>query len=265
MTEYSLLLNGIRTTVHEWGYADGAPVILLHTIGLDGSAFRWLAPQLASGARLRILAPDQRGHGLSAAQPDDVRLEAMAQDCIALASTLGPAHLVGQSAGSTVAAIAARRSPASWASVTLAAGPAQGHIAVAARGQAAIDGGMEAVLEDTIMRWFSPTAIARDADYVVYARQRLRANDPQNWAAIWREMARLERVGPIDPVLPSLCIAGDSDQSTPPAAVEDLRIATGIARELVVIEGGTHQLMLESADTVAPALLAFFREVSRGR
>lgn len=47
----------------EWGQAPSPPVIMLHGIGDDAHIWDHFAREAA--ARLRIIAPDQRGHGLS--------------------------------------------------------------------------------------------------------------------------------------------------------------------------------------------------------
>jgi lipase len=52
--------------VHEWGDANGPPVICLHGVLAHGSRFRRVAERLA---RFRVLAPDLRGHGRSTWEP----------------------------------------------------------------------------------------------------------------------------------------------------------------------------------------------------
>lgn len=53
--------------VHEWGPPDAPPLVCLHGVNAHGGRFRGLAERLAP--RLRVLALDLRGHGLSEWEP----------------------------------------------------------------------------------------------------------------------------------------------------------------------------------------------------
>src|SRR5262249_29456336 len=62
----SQAVHTVEVKNHKIKYFDvgkGRPVILLH--GLGSSSFSWLLTLLASGRDLRLIAPDQIGHGRS--------------------------------------------------------------------------------------------------------------------------------------------------------------------------------------------------------
>ena len=86
----------------DWG-GDGRPVLLLH--GLASTCHIWdlVAPLLA--ADFRVVALDQRGHGLSAQVEDGFDFATVAGDAAALISTLGWERpvIVGHSWGADVA------------------------------------------------------------------------------------------------------------------------------------------------------------------
>lgn len=85
-------------------------IVFSHSLFFDRREFEHQAS--AFGANHRIVAYDQRGHGLTGLAPDNrYDQEALADDAIALIERLGgPVHFVGQSMGGFVGLrIAARR------------------------------------------------------------------------------------------------------------------------------------------------------------
>jgi pimeloyl-ACP methyl ester carboxylesterase len=79
-----------------------------------GAEARAFAPNAdALGAPFRVLTPERRGHGRTPDVEGPITNELMAEDTIAFLEAVagGPAHLVGCSAGATVALLAALRRP----------------------------------------------------------------------------------------------------------------------------------------------------------
>lgn len=78
------------------------PVVLLHALTADSTSWDMVA--LALCARFRVLALDQRGHGLSA-RASDYSFEAMRDDVVEFAEAVGANRfsLIGHSMGGTVA------------------------------------------------------------------------------------------------------------------------------------------------------------------
>jgi pimeloyl-ACP methyl ester carboxylesterase len=94
-------VNGVPMWYDERGKGD--PLVLLHGGFTDSRDFTGNLDTLAS--RFRLLLPERRGHGHTADVAGPITLEVMAQDTIAFLDKVvdGPAHLVGYSAGATVA------------------------------------------------------------------------------------------------------------------------------------------------------------------
>lgn len=94
--------RGLRFHYRDWG-GEGEPLVLLH--GLASNARIWdLAAPLLAG-RFRVVAPDQRGHGLSDKPDSGYDLTSVSEDMAAFVEALGlerPA-LVGHSWGASVA------------------------------------------------------------------------------------------------------------------------------------------------------------------
>src|SRR5712691_7019163 len=57
----SLLVNGLRLHVLDWGGEGRAPLLLLH--GFTGHAHAWDTLSIALQPHFHVLALDQRGHG----------------------------------------------------------------------------------------------------------------------------------------------------------------------------------------------------------
>jgi pimeloyl-ACP methyl ester carboxylesterase len=102
-------LGDVRTWYDEHG--EGEPLALLHPGGADA---RGWAPSLgALAARFRVFTPERRGHGRTPDVEGPITYELMAKDTIAFLEEVvgGPAHLVGWSAGASVALLVALRRP----------------------------------------------------------------------------------------------------------------------------------------------------------
>jgi pimeloyl-ACP methyl ester carboxylesterase len=101
-------LNGIKFRYRDWG-GDGELVLLLH--GLASSAHIWdfVAPLLAEGNR--VVALDQRGHGLTDKPDSGYDYETVAADAIAFIDHLEApsAVVIGHSWGASVAVELASR------------------------------------------------------------------------------------------------------------------------------------------------------------
>jgi haloacetate dehalogenase len=104
-TRQSHAVNGTTLSVQQGG--QGAPLILLHGYPQNGMCWSRVAPALA--AQNRVIIPDLRGYGQSAAPPDDAdhtvySKRVMAQDIVALMDALGleRAAILGHDRGARV-------------------------------------------------------------------------------------------------------------------------------------------------------------------
>jgi pimeloyl-ACP methyl ester carboxylesterase len=102
-------LGGVRTWYDEHG--EGEPLALVHPGGADARAW---APNLdALAGHFHVFTPERRGHGRTPDVDGPITYELMTEDTIAfIDEVIGePAHLVGCSAGATVALLVAIRRP----------------------------------------------------------------------------------------------------------------------------------------------------------
>ncbi|MDB5819278.1 MAG: hypothetical protein JWQ11_2918, partial [Rhizobacter sp.] len=214
-------LGSLSTRVTRSGTGGQGCVLALHSLGLDAHAFDALGDAL--GDQWQVVSFDQRGHGAAASQAA-ADLGTYVDDAMAALALCGDraVHLLGHSMGGAVAALLAERMASRergcLASLTLVATPAAGHAAFALRGAPALAAGMDAVVPDTLQRWFGDAA---DTASTRYARSTLQAMQPEGFAAAWQALAGFEGYERIAAHLPAtLCIAGADDLSTPPRVMQ---------------------------------------------
>ncbi len=241
----------------------GPHVVLLHPVGLDLTFLQPVAAELSR--RYTVLCVDSRGHGRSPVLPPATRLEDYADDVHALIVRQGfaPCAVVGFSFGGMVAQTLALRHPQDVSALVPCACPStlpdQNRGIFAERAATAERGGMAAVLDATLARWFTPAF--RDRGGADAARARLLSDDVQGWAQAWRAMARIDTAPFLGSLrVPTLCIAGEVDLSSPPPIVAAIADAIPGAR-FAVIAGAPHMLFIEQPHAVANEIIAFLDEV----
>ena len=122
--------SGERIHYLDWGApaVPGPTVLLLH--GISATAWSWSPVARRIHRRVRVLAPDLRGHGLSEGARSGLDLDSMAWDALTVLAANGagkeadgpPAIICGHGLGAMVAATAARLQPASVSGLVLVDG-----------------------------------------------------------------------------------------------------------------------------------------------
>ena len=227
----------------------GDPVVLVHAIGCDSSMWDALADL---EARYRVVRVDVRGHGASPVPPRPYSLAALAGDVAAVLDRCGiaRAHFVGLSLGGMIGQAFAlahgeRLDRLVLANTTSSYGP-EGPKMWEARAKAVDEGGMAAITELAMTRYFSDAFRAAHPETVERVRRQFLATDPTGYAGCCdaiRDLDFAPRLGEIR--ARTLVIAGEKDAGTPVAMSE--RIASGIrGAELAVIPGAAHLSAVES-------------------
>lgn len=243
-------------TLHYLERGEGTPLVLLHAYPLTGACF---APQLEALADCaRVIVPDLRGFGDSSPVSGTLSVERLGQDVLALldALELGQAVVGGVSLGGYVAMAALREDPSRVRGLVLIDTQAQADDAAAKENreraaQAALDGGIDAVVEAMIPKLLAPDA-PEPVRHQVEAM--IRQNRPETCAAMQRGMALrpdsrelLSRFGGR-----ALVLHGTADAAVPMARAQQM--AELLSVEVTRIEGAGHLPPLEQPGAVNAAL-----------
>jgi 3-oxoadipate enol-lactonase len=251
--------NGI--TIHyELSGPDGAPVVLLSNS--LGTRLEMWDPQLqALEQRYRVLRYDSRGHGRSSVPAGPYSIEILAKDALGLIDALGidRVHFCGLSKGGMVGQMLGARHGDRLKSLTLCSTAC--HMVPKElwdqRIEAVRTGGMTAVADGVVERWFTAPFRAEPTIVVERVRQMVLETPAEGYAACCaaiRDMDLREAIQGIR--LPTLIIVGEQDPATPPEKAEEIheRIA---GSHLEVIPDAAHLVNIEQDVAFDATLIGF--------
>ena len=256
MSRSTWQLNTVRT-----GPRGGTPVVLVHPVGLDLTY--WDNQIAALRDKFDVVAFDLPGHGSSPAKPEDWSLpQAVSFMNQVVEQTGSPAaHIVGLSVGGVIAQAFALAKPERVRSLALlSTAPTfseQGREAMRKRANNALSGGMQAVLQECLDRWFTPATITRRPDLVDRVKKTLLADDPAVHGAMWDMISGTEFVSQLGSIkVPTLIVTGELDPSSPPSSAKLLH--EGIAGSMLhIVPDYSHMLPLEAPELLNGYLLNF--------
>lgn len=243
------------------GPADGPVVVFANSLGTD---LRLWDALLAEMPGIRAVRFDKRGHGLSD-HGGDFSIDDLADDAAALIGHLGlgPVIFVGLSIGGMIAqSLAARRPDLLRAAVLSNTATRMGSAeSWAARITAVETGGLGAIADTIMERWFAPAF--RTTPALALWRNMVARTDAAGYVAACRALAATD-LGLTTRLLelPVLVIAGDQDGSSP----ADLVLATA---EMIpgatfhVIADAGHLPCVEQPAAFAALLKPFVQEHAR--
>jgi 3-oxoadipate enol-lactonase len=233
-------------------------LVLLTPIGLDAGCWAWT--DLVGDGVFRHVFPGFGGRPRAAEPPTMATLA----DEVA-ASYPGELDVVGMSLGGMVGQHLTVRHPDRVRSLVVGCtGAAADPEVMEARAVAVETGGMEAVLDSTLERWFTQ-GVLQQAGHpgVEYARRTLLGLDPGSFADGWRAIAGHDvraRLPEID--VPVTCIAGTADAASPVLRTQD--VADRVKNSRLVILDGPHMMHLERPAEFSAAVREHLRWVEDG-
>jgi len=245
--------------------ADAAPVVLAHALGLDLSMWDELAAHLA--ATRSVLRYDQRGHGASAVPQGPYRLDDLVDDTARIIREWGrgPVVFIGLSMGGMVGQGLAIRHPELVKGVVLANTTAQYPEAAQAmwaqRIAAVEQGGLEAIAEMAMERYFTAAFRAQQPDAAAAQRATLLRTNAAGYVASCRAVAAVDWLDQLARIAcPTLVIAGAHDIGAPPAMAQAIAERVRGA-ELVTLADASHISVIEQPAPFAAAVDAFLARI----
>jgi 3-oxoadipate enol-lactonase len=245
-------VNGAVTHYADEGRRDARAIVFINALGLDYRIWDELAGPLASA--YRIVRYDKRGHGLSELPPGPALIADYAADLIALFDLLAidGAVVVGVSMGGLIAQELYRQRPDLVAALALCDTAAK--IGTEESWRQRMDevarGGIEAVVDATMRRWFTAAFHATRPSDLSGWRAMLTRCPKEGYLTACAAQAEADlRPYCASIKVPTLCLVGEEDGSTPPPLVRELAGQIGHAR-FKTIAGAGHLPNIERPEVV---------------
>jgi 3-oxoadipate enol-lactonase len=244
------------------GDAGRPALVLANSLGTDLRVWDPLVPHLRN--RFRLIRYDKRGHGLTDATPAPYTIAQLGADLAALLDHLavGKAVVCGLSIGGLITQALASARPDLVRGVVLmdTAHRIGTREMWGERMEAIRAGGIGSIADAILARWFSPDFHAHRAAELAGWRNMLTRTPIEGYlgcCAAIRDADLTEAARGL--AVPSLCMVGEMDGSTPPELVAELAGLVPGSR-LVTIAGAGHLPCVERPEAVAAAMLGFFEE-----
>ncbi|GIL41617.1 3-oxoadipate enol-lactonase [Roseiterribacter gracilis] len=248
--------DGLQLHVQVEG--DGPALLFSNSLGT--ALAMWDAQLAALTGRYRIIRYDSRGHGRSGVPTAPYQIERLGRDALAVLDAVGVerASFCGLSMGGMVGQWLGANAPTRIQKLVIANTAAE--LGPPANWDARIDavraGGMIAITETVLERWFTAGFRTAQPDAVAKVRSMLHATDPTGYCgscAAIRDMNQRALLPTI--TVPTLVIGGAFDPATPPAHAEEL--AQNIPGAQLVMLDAAHLSNIERTADFNAALTRF--------
>ena len=256
--------NGGVAHFADEGPRNARPIVFGNSLGTDFRIWDEVARPLAQFAR--VVRYDKRGHGLSELRPESAAIADFARDLAALLDALEvpAATIVGLSIGGMIAQELYRQRPDLVASLVLC--DTAHRIGTpdfwSARIGAIEAGGLDAIADGVMQRWFTAGYRETHADAVTGWRAMLtrtpRAGYLTACAAI-RDADLTRHAKAIR--VPTLCVVGDQDGSTPVDLVRELAGLIPGAKFEIIADAG-HIPCIEQPSVLRGLVEAHWRSLA---
>ena len=252
--------NGIRLHYRIDGTEDGRPLLLSNS--LASNLHMW-DPQIAdlTAAGFRVIRYDSRGHGQSDAPDGAYSIEMLAEDAVALLDGLGieTADYCGLSKGGMVGQMLGVRHRDRVKTLILA--DTSAHMPTQemwdGRVRTVEKGGMAAVADATIERWFTPASQQRMKQDIDTVREMILGTPPQGFIGCCRAIQAMDQRGTIAGIdTPTLVIVGADDPATTPEHAREIHGLIKGARYAEIPEAA-HFSNFEQPDAFTKEMLSF--------
>ena len=255
--------NGIQMN-YELSGKKGAPVVVL-SHSLSSSLLMWNPQMDVLNLYFQVLRYDIRGHGDSDTPLGAYTLELLGNDAIGLldALNINQVHFIGLSMGGMIGQCLALNYPHRLKSLVLcdtaSVIPSDAQPIWQERIDKARKKGMEALLEETMERWFTPAFLTKNSQMLALIQKQFLATPVPGYigcAEAIRKLNYLDRLSEIK--MPTLIMVGEDDPATPVSASVAMheRISNS---KLVILPSARHLSNVEQTEAFNTALLTFLK------
>jgi 3-oxoadipate enol-lactonase len=244
-------------------YCDEGPrteraIVFSNSLGTDFRIWDEVVARLCVDARL--IRYDKRGHGLSELPAGAASIEDYAIDLAGLLDKLAVrrALIVGVSMGGLIAQELYRRRPDLVGALALCDTAAKigSDESWSTRISAIERGGVEAVADSVMTRWFAAAFRQQRREEFRGWRLMLTRSDQAGYLAACEALRHADlRAYCAGIKVPTLCLVGDEDGSTPPPIVRELSESITGAR-FEIVAGAGHLPNIEKPEAVAALIAA---------
>lgn len=249
------LPNGLQVHYARQGPETGPAVIMLHGYSDSWFSFSRVLPLLPGN--VRVIVPDQRGHGKTDRPQSGYAIDELAGDVVQLMDVLQvpDAVVVGHSMGSFVGQRLAGMAPTRVTRLVLLGSALTLRTAADAELQAAVNTLTDPVDPGFVREFqYSTVALPVPDDFMARAIANSQAVPARVWKALMAGFMAFEPVAP--PRCPTLVIGGDKDGVFSPD--EQAALATRIpGATLDLVEGVGHALHWEDPERFVAAFSDF--------
>jgi 3-oxoadipate enol-lactonase len=257
--------NGITINYEIAG--DGPWVTMSHSLACNLHMWDEQADLLAKD--YKVLRFDTRGHGQSSAPAGAYTLEQLADDVKGLLDALGirKTHWVGLSMGGMIGETFALKYPGVFESLVLAdttsRRPPDADKMWGDRIRAAQEGGMEALVESTLGRWFTDRYRNKRTDVMERIGNDIRATPVAGFAGCCHAISKIDLLDRLKEITcPVLIMVGEHDHGTPPEMARAIHENLP-GSELRIIPDAAHLSNIEQAGIFNNALTDFLTRHAR--
>jgi 3-oxoadipate enol-lactonase len=239
-------------------------MVLVNSLGTDLSLWDPIIDALSVDRD--ILRYDARGHGQTPDPGDPYLLDDLVADLVSLLDEerIERAHFAGISIGGMTILRLAQLHPERVRSIAPACCAAHlPHDEWVARAQLVRDGGVAAISDVVMTRWFTESARKSDPDPTEPYRAMLLRTDSRSYSAACEALANLDiRQGLAAISVPTVVVSADADVATPPWMQREIADAIPGSR-LVSLDHAGHIAIAEGGAQLSAILVEHARQADR--
>ncbi len=259
----------IKTNTIEINYElsgkEGAPVVVL-SHSLASSLMMWNPQMEALNPHFQVLRYDMRGHGKSDITSGPYTLDLLADDVIGLLDALkiDRVHFVGLSIGGMIGQSLALNHAHRLRSLTLCDTASmilqEAQPIWQERIDKTISKGMEAQVDETMERWFTPPFLKQGSPMLDIIRKQILATSVQGYIGCSEAIRKLNYLDRLPEIkLPTLIMVGEDDPGTPVSASKAMHGRLSNSK-LVILSSARHLSNIEQAKAFNEILLKFLKD-----